>query len=181
METIKNNLVFTILLLLMLGGFAGFLVYKSAKAPPSARETTIEGVKEVDITDKEHTNEPVSYPNSPPIGGNHSPVWAGCDQKVYPQPLRNENAVHSLEHGAVWITYQPDLDQSAVQKLSAKVAASGATFMSPYPQQPSPITLSAWGTQLELSSADDPRIDQFLTKYRKGPKAPEPGATCTAP
>ena len=52
--------------------------------------------------------------------------------------------------------------------------------MSPYPEQASPIMLSAWGVQLAVDSADDPRVDQFLAKFRQGPQTPEPGATCNA-
>ena len=49
----------------------------------------------------------VAYRYSPPIGGRHDAVWATCTGVVYPRALRNENAVHALEHGAVWITYRP--------------------------------------------------------------------------
>jgi hypothetical protein len=33
----------------------------------------------------------------------------------------SERAVHNLEHGAVWITYQPSLPQSEVDQLRAFV------------------------------------------------------------
>jgi hypothetical protein len=45
----------------------------------------------------------------PPAGGPHNPSWQNCG--FYDELVRDENAVHSLEHGAVWITYQPDLPQ----------------------------------------------------------------------
>lgn len=181
METIRNNLPFVILLTLLLAGFGGLIIYKSAKAPPSPRAATIEGVKEYEIKERDHVEGTVNYPTTPPAGGQHNAIWVGCDQQVYNQPLQNEKAVHSLEHGGVWITYRSDVDPDTIDKLSGKVKTSAATFMSPYPDQPSPITLSAWGVQLEVTSADDPRIDQFLVKYRKSGGVPEPGATCTAP
>jgi hypothetical protein len=107
-------------------------------------------------------------------------VWAECDGKVYDQPIRNENAVHSLEHGAVWITYQPGLDKASIDKLEAKVKGSNYTMISPYPGQPGKIMLTAWDHQLTVDSASDSRIDQFLKKYRLGPQTQEPGASCQA-
>ena len=112
------------------------------------------------------------------VGGNHHPVWLSCNGDIYDEPVVEENAVHSLEHGAVWITYQPELAAEQIETLKGKV--KGYSFMSPYPEQESPIMLTAWGVQLPLDAADDERVDQFLTKFRQGPQTPEPGATCNA-
>ena len=71
--------------------------------------TVPKGTQTYEIPSKDHTTEPVEYPQNPPVGGDHNPVWQNCG--YYDEPVRNENAVHSLEHGAVWITYQPDLPQ----------------------------------------------------------------------
>src|SRR4051794_24646687 len=62
-----------------------------------------------------HTNAPVAYARTPPDGGAHSRSWIGCGS--YDQPVRAEEAVHSLEHGAVWITYRPDLPTGQVSRL----------------------------------------------------------------
>jgi hypothetical protein len=64
------------------------------------------------LTD-EHTSDNVNYVQNPPVGGDHNPAFLNCG--IYDQPVENENAVHSLEHGVVWVTYQPDLPQSAVE------------------------------------------------------------------
>ena len=99
---------------------------------------------------------------------------------MYDEPVRNENAVHALEHGAVWITYTDGVSQDDIDALEAKVEGQPYSFMSPYPDQESPIVLTAWGVQLGIDGADDPRVDEFLTTYRSGPQTPEPGATCEA-
>lgn len=167
----------------MIVGLVGvFIVSKSGSDTPSKSSIgTIEGVKEFDKKEKNHIQGKVNYPETPPVGGNHNPVWVACDQKVYSQPVQDEMAVHALEHGAVWITYQPELAKDQVDKLAAKVKRIGATFLSPYPNLPSPVMLSSWGSQLSVQSADDQRIEQFMTKYTKGKKTPEPGATCSDP
>jgi hypothetical protein len=87
--------------------------------------------------------------------------------------------VHSLEHGAVWITYTPDLAEDQVETLRDEMGSSGFVLMSPYEDQDSPIVLSAWGIQLQVDDADDPKVNQFLNKYIQGPQTQEPGAACS--
>ncbi|MFF8945836.1 DUF3105 domain-containing protein [Streptomyces sp. NPDC014864] len=126
-----------------------------------------------------HVNTPVSYPMHPPVGGNHNPVWLNCNGDVYTQPVKDENAVHSLEHGAVWVTYTAKAAKSDVQALAAKVKKTPYTLMSPYENQAAPLVLSAWGHQLAVKSADDPAVDKFFAGYVQGRQTPEPGASCT--
>ncbi|WP_137121314.1 DUF3105 domain-containing protein [Segeticoccus rhizosphaerae] len=123
-----------------------------------------------------HVTTPVDYAQTPPAGGEHAPVWLNCG--VYDQPVPNENAVHALEHGAVWITYRPDLPQTQIQTLRKTIPDTYAV-LSPYPGLDSPVVASAWGKQLKLTGADDPRLPAFIRAYRQGPQTPEPGAACT--
>ncbi|MBN9620481.1 MAG: DUF3105 domain-containing protein, partial [Actinobacteria bacterium] len=116
---------------------------------------------------------------TPPVGGNHAPVWADCTGTVYPNPIADENAMHSFEHGAVWITYQPALPAAQVKQLAQLVTGQDYTFMSPYPGQRSRISVSSWGYQLAVASPDDPRLAEFIGTLRKNPATtPEPGASC---
>lgn len=138
---------------------------------------SIEGVQSFPNLERGHTTEPVTYAQDPPVGGPHNPTWQNCG--VYTQPIANENAVHSLEHGVVWITYQPDLPAAEVQKLQTLTRQSGYRLLSPYPGLPGPIVLSAWGYQLQLEQTDDPRLTDFIQKYEQNPLGPEPGAPCT--
>jgi len=123
-----------------------------------------------------HPEQPVTYKETPPVGGEHHPIWLNCG--VYDKPVPNENAVHSLEHGAVWITYRPDLPKADVDKLKDLTPDTYA-LLSPYDGLKSPAVISAWGKQLALTGADDPRIEEFIKEYRQGPQTPEPGALCT--
>ena len=87
--------------------------------------------------------------------------------------------MHDLEHGAVWITYQPTLAKADIAKLTKY--AKGQTYLdlSPYPYLPAPVVVSAWGKQLRLTGASDPRLEAFVKKYKQGPQTPEPGSPCT--
>ncbi|WP_328492339.1 DUF3105 domain-containing protein [Streptomyces sp. NBC_00414] len=126
-----------------------------------------------------HVSKAVSYPMNPPVGGDHDQAWMTCDGSVYTKAIPNENAVHSLEHGAVWITYNDKAADADVKTLADKVGKTPYTLMSPVKDQAGALMLSAWGKQLTVDKASDPRVQQFLTKYVQGPQTPEPGAACT--
>ncbi len=136
----------------------------------------IEGVETFD-NGTEHVEGTVDYPQDPPAGGPHNVAWLNCG--VYTEPQANENAVHSLEHGAVWVTHNAKAAEADVQKLKDKVAKTSYTLMSPVPDQQGKITLTAWGHQLTVDTASDPRIEEFLSAYVQGEQTPEPGAACT--
>ncbi|WP_104167655.1 DUF3105 domain-containing protein [Arthrobacter sp. SX1312] len=137
----------------------------------------IEGVQEYPDVTFEHVDGPVEYEQSPPVGGDHNPVWTNCG--VYTEPIPNENSVHSLEHGAVWIAYNPDIGQAEIDTLTELVGERSYVLLSPYPDLESPVAASAWGIQLTVDSADDPRLATFLTKYIQGEQTREPGAACS--
>jgi hypothetical protein len=120
----------------------------------------------------------LSYPMSPPAGGDYNASFQDCVGDNFSSPVANERAVHSLALGAVWITYRPDLPADQVRSIVARVAQRPFVFSSPYPGQDSPISVQAWGYQLKVYSADDPAIDQFIEAYRIV-VAPLPGATCS--
>lgn len=138
---------------------------------------SIPGVVTYTGLSQNHATGKINYPQSPPVGGPHNPIWQNCG--IYDQPVFNENAVHSLEHGAVWITYQPDLAEAAIEQLKTLVRGRGYILLAPYVNLDSPVVASAWGVQLKLDSASDLRLDDFISLYRQGPQTPEPGASCT--
>src|SRR3989440_360814 len=111
--------------------------------------------------------------------GPHTPNWQRCQGDVSPAKIANEHAVHAMEHGAVWITYRPDLPKADVDKLAAKVRGNDFMLMSPSPNLDKPISLQAWGYQLKLDKADDPRIDQFIKALRQN-ATQEAGVVCSA-
>ncbi|MEU6445692.1 DUF3105 domain-containing protein [Streptomyces sp. NPDC046979] len=128
---------------------------------------------------RNHVTKKVSYPVDPPVGGDHNQVWMNCNGDVYTKPLNNENAVHSLEHGAVWVTYTDKAPKADVEKLAAKVKKTPYSLMSPDEKQQDPIMLTAWGHQRTVTGADDPNVDKFFEKFVQGEQTPEPGAACT--
>lgn len=160
----------TVVVLAAAGAVTAVLVNRPS--PPS-----LDAVKTYSYKGGVHVSDPVTYTEDPPVGGSHFDRWLNCG--VYDAPVQNENAVHSMEHGAVWITYRPDLPAAQVAQLKDDVADETYTVLSPYEELPAPIVLSAWNHQLPVQSADDPRIGAFLSEYVQGAQTPEPGALCS--
>lgn len=139
--------------------------------------TVIEGVETFNGLSRNHVTGPVAYPQSPPVGGDHSPVWQNCG--FYDTPIGNENAVHSMEHGAVWLAFRPDLPADEVAVLRALARGRSHVLVSPYVGLTEPVVATAWGKQLRLDDVNDPRLAQFVATYEQGPQTPEPGAPCS--
>lgn len=158
-------------------GYAVYTVNEDGK-PPEQRINGIQDFRKGKKLTQKHVTATVKYPQTPPVGGNHNGLWQNCTGNVYLAQIANEHAVHSMEHGAVWITYRPDLDKDQISKLSGKVTNVPFMLMSPYPGQKSPISLQAWGYQMSVTSASDDRIDEFIKGFREKASV-EPGSVCS--
>jgi hypothetical protein len=140
-------------------------------------DAEIPGVQQIDGLSFNHVSTTVEYPQTPPAGGEHNPAWLNCG--VYTEPVPDENAVHSLEHGAIWITYDPSLPADQIATLTALADRNSYVLVSPYAGMDSPITVTAWGYQLALDSADDERLPVFVQKYLLNDELAEAGAPCS--
>ena len=125
-----------------------------------------------------HKDGTLPYEVTPSVGGDHNGAWQNCMGTVYDAPIAPEHATHSLEHGAVWITYQPGLAPTQVDRLKQRVEGREYTLMSPHQSQKEPVSVQAWGYRLGVDSADDSRLDDFIAAARIN-AGPEQGATCS--
>ncbi len=119
---------------------------------------------------------PVSYSIDPPAGGQHAATSLECG--IYFKPVENERAVAALATGAVWIAYTPSISAQDLEDL--KVFAEGEIdiFMTPYPDLPHPLVITAWGFQLYPDSPTDTRIASFIRDYKNADSAPYPNLSC---
>jgi hypothetical protein len=178
--------LFTTVGVLALGiiGFAGYQVYENGLTFKQ-RADSISGIKDYYKIDKPLTEQrthvwgPQTYTLKPPVAGNHNPNWQRCLGDVYPAAIASEHALHSMEHGAVWITYNPSLPADQVEKLAKRVRGNDYMLMSPYPELDKPISLQAWGFQLKVDNASDGRIDEFIKALRQNASL-EAGTPCSS-
>ena len=164
-------------------GWGAYAVSQGAK-PWEERAAAIKGIvnyrenPDKTLTATAHKAGPLPYKVIPPVGGEHNAAWQNCMGNVYDAPIANEHAVHSLEHGAVWVAYKQGMPADQVEKLREKVTGQGFMMMSPVAGLPTNISLQAWGYQLKLDSADDGRIDEFIRALRQVASI-EPGIPCS--
>lgn len=166
----------------LLAGLIAFVVAMSAVFPGLGTGERPgkppEGVESFEVGGSgDHREGDLDYAQSPPVGGPHNPVWQNCG--FYSEPVREENAVHSIEHGAVWIAHSPDLPKGQVEELRDVADSQVYALVSPYPGLGSPVVATAWGKQLRLQNASDPDLGRFVRAYVQGAQTPEPGALCT--
>lgn len=148
----------------------------SGQEASTSDDGLLESVRTTEIEDRSHVEGRVDYDEVPPLGGPHAPSWANCG--VYTeQAVPSEFAVHSMEHGAVWITYPQDGDVD-VEALRDLVVGQSHVLVSPSPKVDE-LTATAWGAQLVLDGVDDPALPAFIEAYVQGPQTPEPGAPCS--
>ncbi|MFC4560297.1 DUF3105 domain-containing protein [Nocardiopsis mangrovi] len=154
-------------------GLVGFGVYTEID------RRNIEGLRTFDDLTNEHVAEPVDYEQTPPVGGDHHAIWQNCG--TYDAPVSTMNAVHSLEHGAVWITYDPELPADQVETLNSLYTQGSYILVSPFEDgdMPAPIVASGWGSQVGVDAPDDDRLSKFLRTYERSSSVPEPGAACS--
>ncbi|GIF36416.1 DUF3105 domain-containing protein [Actinoplanes xinjiangensis] len=166
------------------GVFASVKSDKQKAVPWEERAAAISGLVNFRETNpdlvkgSQHKSGVLKYEQTPPVAGEHNPAWENCNGVVYTEPVPNEHAVHSLEHGAVWITYRPDLPADQVATLAAKVEGKEKTMLSPFPGLSNAVSLQAWGYQLKVDSVDDPRIDEFIKSLRVNASIEGPTALC---
>lgn len=179
----RRSMVFALVagVLLLIAAAVGWSLLRAneaaAPAGASATPSSIAGLTTYPNQSSKHVDGAVAYSQRPPVGGDHSAVWQNAG--IYDAPVPNENAVHTLEHGGFWITYQPGLPADQIAQITSAVRGQAYALVSPYPGQPSPIEATAWGVQLRLESASDPRLAEFIAAYSDGSKAPEPRGEVT--
>ena len=170
-------------LVLFLGGILAYAAVNQGIGDKSSlkyAQHQISGLQNGSGLGRTHKDGPLSYPNAtttPPYGGDHNAQPQSC--QVYTAAIANEHAVHSMEHGAVWVTYNPTTATAKdIAKLKGLVDGNTYRILSPYPGLKSPISLEAWGERLFVKSAGDSRVKKFLDLFTNGPQTQEVGGTC---
>ena len=123
------------------------------------------GVNHISIGEE---HEP--YNSNPPTSGPHYAQPANWG--IYEEQLADEQLVHNLEHGGIWISYRDPAHQDLVAQL--KDIADDYTIkviLTYRPQNDSAIAVAAWGRLLKLEQVDRQQIVDFIKAFiNKGPE-----------
>jgi hypothetical protein len=154
------------------------MIPADGKLPDPARplpEDPPRGIQVYPATSNRSVEGPVRYDREPPTNGDHAPIWQ--NRGFYGKPIQDRYAVHSMDHGVVWITYRPDLPKQQIDALRL-YGKENYVIVSPYPGQNTPVIVTSWRVQLKLKGADDPRLGRFVNEFRISEIAPLSGNRC---
>ncbi|PIT93257.1 MAG: hypothetical protein COU06_00985 [Candidatus Harrisonbacteria bacterium CG10_big_fil_rev_8_21_14_0_10_38_8] len=111
------------------------------------------------------------YNSNPPSSGWHytSPALG----RFYNDPLPDEQVIHNLEHGDIWITYHPSIGDKAKEILRS--FAGQYVVVSPRIENEGDISIVSWGRvdtfNVEDEVVNKERIKDFIKRYdNRGPE-----------
>lgn len=148
---------------------------KEPDDPQPLPENPPQGVKTFPATTNETVDGKIDYARRPPTNGDHAKLWQNCG--YYSEPIDDRTAVHSMDHGVVWISYSPDLPAAQIEKLRP-YGDEEYVIVSPYPGLNAPVVATAWRNQLQLDGVEDPRLRQFVDQFKNSELAPLSGNRC---
>lgn len=153
--------------------FIGVIVWQNRPVSPSTDPLLGDAMEFGTVEHVDSEAQLIIPEGEPPTGGPHfdQPLRAG----VYDSPIPDGNAIHSLEHGMVWISYSPDLVSDADIEALRGIADDhgGDTILSPRPLNTLPIAVVSWGRILRLDAVDSGAIEDFIEVNTN--RSPEPG------
>jgi hypothetical protein len=144
--------------------------------PQLLPENPPEGIEVYAATTNKIVKGPIAYDRQPPTNGDHDPLWQNCG--FYEKPIKDRHAVHSMDHGVVWITHRPDLPARQIEALRP-YGDERYVIVSPYPGQDVPVIATSWRVQLKLEGSGDPRLRQFVNQFRISEISPLSGNRCS--
>lgn len=115
------------------------------------------------------------YNSDPPTSGPHDEVPAPCG--IYRQPVPDGAQLHSMEHGAVVVQYDPDLPEDQIAELEGiNWSSADEVIVAPRPDSPAAVVLTSWTKRLLLDAVDVEVITGYEREF--GNQSPEGGAQC---
>jgi Protein of unknown function (DUF3105) len=156
---------------LVVAGTVALAVYISQRPPAG-----LEGLERFSDLTRKHVDKRMFYPTKPPVGGDHAGVFQNCG--VYPNPIPDETATHSLEHGTVWLVYKPGVKAEELKRMKAFITGREYALLSPYPGLESRFALVAWGARLKLERLEMVKVKRFFEVFSPNKAAPESGGYC---
>lgn len=163
---IRNTLWWGGAFILLAGSISGF-IFLSIKGERSNPGEAIA------VLGREHIalgEEHPAFNSNPPTSGWHYAQEA--EWGVHQEELPDEQLVHNLEHGGIWIAYK-DVDAQTKAKLEALVAEyPGSVILTPRQANDAPIAVASWGRLLKLQIFDTKLIRDFIRQNKN--RSPEP-------
>lgn len=111
-----------------------------------------------------------AYETSPATSGPHAGTWAPCG--IYTEEVPEVFTVHSMEHGAVTIHYDPATPTAELERIQQVARELGShVVVTPRASLAEPVVLTAWTVMVRLGDVDTQAITDFWNEYsQQGPE-----------
>jgi hypothetical protein len=146
---------------------------------PGGKDIKMAGTQAFSGLPQERPENPVEFEQIPPAGDMPAPAWLNCE------PVSDENAAHSKEHGPDKIACDPSLAE--VNEVGLRDFLNGIcksirqrVVPRPYKWLQAPVATNAWGPRFLLDFVDDEQLVDFVDQFSGGHEIPESGAACSA-
>lgn len=174
--------IWTLLILAAAAVVVVVVIVVSARSGASGASTAPLLGEDIPVTSAEHVasaSQLVIPPGQPPTSGPHYPAPQALG--IYDAPVPDGNAIHSLEHGIVWISYNPakvtDTDIQRLRDLAKQHAND--VILAPRPDNATAVAAASWGRLLKQDTPDIAQLKRFITTNRN--RSPEPGVRDNVP
>lgn len=173
---LMGKLVWVAVVVVVLGGAVLLAIdLTEPEAPPPPELEAVETFADMGTQHLAPGEATPEYNSNPPTSGPHAAAPAACG--VYRQPVPDVNYLHSMEHGAIVVQYDPELSQEQVVELEEiGREVGGEIIVAPRPDNPAPVALTAWTKLLLMDEVDGDVIAAFEREF--GNRSPEAAAQC---
>ncbi|MBP9802756.1 MAG: DUF3105 domain-containing protein [Candidatus Pacebacteria bacterium] len=173
----KKIIIITVSVFLFVGGLVVWALNEDSKVAEYKAEKNIENLapigqvfEEQKVSHIKPGEDHEAYNSNPPTSGAH---WADqADWGVYDQPLIDEQAVHNLEHGGIWISYKDIDEETKTNLIKIAKANSQSVILSPREGNDTSIVLASWTRLEKMDSYDAAKIIDFISRNKNN--SPEP-------
>lgn len=147
------------------------IVLIAGKSAPSTKPELGEAI---DLQPATHIPVGTSHPaynSNPPTSGPHyaDPAPWG----IHTETVADETAIHNLEHGGIWVSYNPTkVDPATITQLKDLVRSyPSKVLLTSRAGDDVAIALASWGRLEKLDAFDVNKIQNFITANKnKGPE-----------
>ena len=164
----RNVVVFIAILAVLIVGYR--LVTK--KTPEEIafqeeiKEVSLEGkVEELEVEGANHVGagQTVSYSTNPPTSGSH---WTNpADWRFFDKSLPDEQLVHNIEHGGIWISYKGLSSENIDRLKDIAKNNSNSVVVTNRENNDDSIVVVSWGRMMRLDEVDEALIQKYINTY----------------
>lgn len=118
-------------------------------------------------------DEHIAYNSNPPTSGPHA---GSIGLGIYTQQFPDENMIHNLEHGHIWLSYRDASDVEAIQLLTnIQQKYSNLVVVTYRPENDDRVVAAAWTRLLLLDELESDQIEAFITRFNNQSPESVPG------